>query len=1037
MSSPEAYGRFRRLPLATLIAVHLPFLFVYFRSLWVHTHYQFFPFAIASFVWLFASRRSHEGEKWTWTAKSLIGVDVVCLAAGIFFYSPWLFAVGLLATLTAWCLANREIGYHRNLTYLAILPLLVIRLPLNFDEQVIHGLQRVTTTIASKTLHRASVLHYREGNILQFPGKRFLVEEACSGVQSVFTILFLAAMVICLKRRSMIHGTFLLAIGVIIAGIMNTLRVLTIAVAWESYGADWSTGLSHDALGYICLAVAAAFLMSADAFLGFLSDAVPDARRPGAVGLFFNPLISLWNQIVSVIPASSTRAARRDLKPEGLLQNNATLSDVERREHPQISDLIKPANWLYFGLGWLESWVYSRKYRQLTTGSPFALLTVSSILIVWWLKHAQVDPIIAQLENTFNKAVASNDTQSQETALHALGSLRPMEPQYRFRLAQFMTQHGRVNEGLNEILALTPAAALGYADARMWLVKQSLQRSPFMKLSVDDIEQQLRAVLDQHPTHIEAHKLLAQLYADRMEWKLAEQHLSEAAKAQPENNLALAKLMQRLARSKESVQVVAQRAVDAYTAKLENDRADAVTRISLAESSLVAGREAEAREILVSGLQQEDDPLLRKALSDFDLMVTDRRLSESSLNRDASLSVVLQALQRDPSNVTAVLLLSKLKDMGVQVSAGSLSASILHWEDAVEQQADAVSARVLLSQLLETTDQFARAAEMLEPAVNSHPEMRLSLAKLLWRSGRIEDANKILAVLTSEAQAKLKETPADLAANIQLCEAMIVANDPESARNHLATLSQNPTKSRIPAASELAALYGRACVLQFDKLAGYSPIPESTSANAFFNPRATIEPEVLLDLLADAIQCPNTTNQAIDRLSRLSLSMHAAAADAERILRQLRLEGTHGSQVLNLLGMHALLMNRFDKAKPWLEQANLQTRGRDPMILNNLATAIIRSGENSQERALSLANETLALIPNHPDALSTRGEVYVAMGRWPEAIADLTQSLTMRQNNSELHRLLEKAYTGIQDSQMAEEHRRRAETLEASRVPAG
>jgi uncharacterized protein HemY len=81
---------------------------------------------------------------------------------------------------------------------------------------------------------------------------------------------------------------------------------------------------------------------------------------------------------------------------------------------------------------------------------------------------------------------------------------------------------------------------------------------------------------------------------------------------------------------------------------------------------------------------------------------------------------------------------------------------------------------------------------------------------------------------------------------------------------------------------------------------------------------------------------------------------------------------------------------------------------------------------------LQLANETLILLPDHPDALSTRGEVFVAMERWPDAIADLTQSLHHRAKSAELHRLLEKAYLGISDTQMANDHRKRAEELEAA-----
>lgn len=107
------------------------------------------------------------------------------------------------------------------------------------------------------------------------------------------------------------------------------------------------------------------------------------------------------------------------------------------------------------------------------------------------------------------------------------------------------------------------------------------------------------------------------------------------------------------------------------------------------------------------------------------------------------------------------------------------------------------------------------------------------------------------------------------------------------------------------------------------------------------------------------------------------------------------------------------------------------------MILNNLALAILRDtvAEGDKfDRALQLANQTLVILPDHPDVLSTRGEIYVAMKSWQDAVADLTESLKFRKNSAELHRLLETAYTGLPDPQMAEEHRQRAIELEVALV---
>ncbi len=290
-----------RVAILLLLAAHLPYVAVYFISLWQQrTHYQFFPFAVAAFIWLFSSRRRKSGEQWSALPVALVLGDLSCVLLGVVIRSPWLFAFGMFLSVLAWCVASHEEGYHRRLTYLALLPLLTIRLPANGDNQIIAWLQTVTTAVASRMLQRFGFLHFREGNVLEFPGKRFLVEEACSGVQSLFTILFIGALVICWNRRTLTHGIILLASGVVFAGVMNVSRVVAIAVAWDQYAVDLSTGYQHDVLGYVCLGIAALLLLSADSFLTFITDPVPDLKSAGTLGNFRNPLIAAWNYLFSV-----------------------------------------------------------------------------------------------------------------------------------------------------------------------------------------------------------------------------------------------------------------------------------------------------------------------------------------------------------------------------------------------------------------------------------------------------------------------------------------------------------------------------------------------------------------------------------------------------------------------------------------------------------------------------------------------------------------------------------------------------------------
>ena len=1020
--------------LCLLVLAHLPFLTVYLRGLWQTTHYQFFPFAIGSFVWLFLTRKSAH-ETWTVLSKLLVAADLICLSAQFLIFSPWLATVGLVCLSLAWCMASRDEGYRRNLFYLGLLAVLIIRIPLSYDERLIHWLQRITTSAASETLNRLNMLHYREGNILQFPGKSFLVEEACSGVQSLFTILFVAALTACLKRRSLVHAITLIASGLVFAGIMNTLRVISIAVAWEKYSVDLSTGWQHDATGYFFLTATALLLMSADRFLEFLLERVPDIRSNGPAESFFNPIIQAWNWCFTVSPANRGTSLEATSRPVTAEVKAADISPNRRTQLP-LSELMKPSQFFSQCFKWAECWFFSRTQSHFVAGLPFLLFTIAGIGVGGWLQNASTSPVIAAYEQAYNAAIASNNQLEQEICLRALNSMRLADPIYQFRLALLKIQQGHHSEGLSQMLRLTSDTRSGNSDARMWLVRQALQPKPLHPLTSEQVEQQLKAVLNQSPNHVDAHQLLARLYSERREWKLAEQHLATLAAAFPEHNLALAKLRKTLQRKPEDIQPIAEKAVTALTAKLQADRDNVQVRIALADACLVAGQDQTAHELLVAGLQQQNDPLLRRALSDLEILHTERRLADSGLNRDVCLPVALQALNRDPGNVAAAKLITRLQGMGVRIPAEQLTPSIDVWKALVGKNPDDVGARVMLSQLLLISEKPAEASANLRPAIQTHPEMRIMLARLLLKGDNPQEGQTLLQALIDEAEQTLSEMPGDLNANIRLAEAKLAAGKSADVIEQLRDLHGKADSKNLFENPELSTLYGLACINSFDEQAGYRAVSDSVSVSTqadSFNESA--DSETMLNLLASSYECPSTTYMAIDRLSRLSLSTHPAATGADAMLRQLRLEGTNGSQILNTLGMHALLLKRYDKATFWLEQANIQTRGQDPMILNNLATAIVRGKGDSDERALQLANQTLALLPDHPDALSTRGEVYVAMKRWPEAIADLTQSLKLRQNSAELHRLLEAAYTAMNDNQMAEEHRQRAIAIEQT-VPA-
>ena len=278
--------------LALLVIGHFPLLYSYFVLLWELDHYQFFPFAIVALGWLIYERHDRRRFHWSWFSSLLVLLDLILVGAGIALPSPWPVMAGLLCSFVAVTLALRDKETGRSLLYLAPIAMLLLRIPLGFDLRLIAWMQSVTTQVASVVLHRFKYLHFRAGNVLELSDKTLLVEEACSGIQSLFTVLFLAAVIVVWNRRMFVHTVLLLLSAVFWAAVFNVLRVVGIAVAWRQYNLDLTLEWQHSAWGYVVLLASILFLICTDVFLASLTSPVPDEIPNGS---FRNPLAMMWN----------------------------------------------------------------------------------------------------------------------------------------------------------------------------------------------------------------------------------------------------------------------------------------------------------------------------------------------------------------------------------------------------------------------------------------------------------------------------------------------------------------------------------------------------------------------------------------------------------------------------------------------------------------------------------------------------------------------------------------------------------------------
>ena len=256
---------------------HSAFLWSMANWLWSRDHYQFFPIVLLGAGILAHQRLQNVSDirPPTLTLRIILYTVFSCslFTGAVLLQSNW---IGTVAFLTAiwtliWFIGGEEIA--ARLRGPMCLILLIIPLPLNLDNRLIVELQEVSTQFASSMLDLCGLKHSISGVAIATTQKNFMVEEACSGVHSLFSCLCVMAFICAMQQYGSLRALLILAqtVGWVVAA--NTLRVFLIVYAYTVLGIALDTGIGHELLGAVTYGVALLLSLSADRLLFFVVPA--------------------------------------------------------------------------------------------------------------------------------------------------------------------------------------------------------------------------------------------------------------------------------------------------------------------------------------------------------------------------------------------------------------------------------------------------------------------------------------------------------------------------------------------------------------------------------------------------------------------------------------------------------------------------------------------------------------------------------------------------------------------------------------------
>jgi len=266
-----------RLAIVLFVACFSPWLVTHFRHLWAREHYQFFPMMLLAVAvlcygcWQNAAQHGLSLQSLKFSTPLFV-LATLTFSGALWINSPWLAYLATLLILWA-ILRNVPFGCSSIVPLFVLLPL-----PFSLDGELVHGLQRVSSRGASALLDLASIRHLMSGNVLEVSDKNFFVEEACSGIGSVYLLLASAAVYASWRQLRLLVTIPLLVSSVFWAVACNTFRIFSVAWAHENLQLDLSSGSQHDLLGTSTYLMSLVLLIMTEQALLFFFEPV------GAIG---------------------------------------------------------------------------------------------------------------------------------------------------------------------------------------------------------------------------------------------------------------------------------------------------------------------------------------------------------------------------------------------------------------------------------------------------------------------------------------------------------------------------------------------------------------------------------------------------------------------------------------------------------------------------------------------------------------------------------------------------------------------------------
>ena len=258
--------------LAGLLILYIPTFYDFAHGIWQDDEYAHGPIILAVLIWLIWDKRQLLLAPSTGTAPvpgfALLGFGLLLYAIGRSQGISILEIGALMPVLAGTLLAMRGWQSLRAMWFMLLYVVYLVPLPGIFVDAMTGPLKQSVSTVAEQILYMAGFPIARSGVMLTIGQYQLLVADACSGLNSMFSLSAIGLLYLYLiRRKSWLHNGLILFSLLPIAFCANILRVIFLVLVTYYFGDAAGQGFLHGFSGMVLFVVSLIIIITIDAAL--------------------------------------------------------------------------------------------------------------------------------------------------------------------------------------------------------------------------------------------------------------------------------------------------------------------------------------------------------------------------------------------------------------------------------------------------------------------------------------------------------------------------------------------------------------------------------------------------------------------------------------------------------------------------------------------------------------------------------------------------------------------------------------------------